>query len=158
MAIDEGAGFTQPRQGPKAFTQYSFNAILVLVGLIGSFFAIMGSTPIYLLLLAFGPLIPMFGVSMLAGVIGVLTIPLGILQIYYAWKIHNENFPDFQRVRNISWLTILLSIASAVFSGILFLVTLQILLGIIVLNALVIFFLGQETVQAEFVWNSEGYE
>jgi hypothetical protein len=160
MAIDEGKGFTQPRTGPKAFSEYTLGALLVFVGLVGSLLVTLGSVSLYGLLLFLGGAIsyfPFFGVPFVAGAIGVLMLPFGILQAYYAWKLHSEDFRDFQRVIIISTLMIILSVVAAALSGLLFLFTLQMTLGQILLNALVIFFLHKPEIQAEFVWSTVEY-
>jgi hypothetical protein len=158
MAIDEGKGFTQPRTGPKTFTEYSLGALLVFVGLVGSMLATMGSVSIYALFLFMGgfmPYFPFYGVPFVAGALGILMLPFGIVQVYYAWKLHTEDFRDFQRVIIVSALMIILSVSAAILSGFFFLFTLQITLGQILLNALVIFFLWKPEVQAEFSWTTQ---
>lgn len=158
MALDEGYGFSRPRTGPKSFTEYSFNAILVMVGLVGSFLATLGAASIYMFFFGLLPIWPFFELPMISGVVGLLTIPLGLLQLFYAWKLHTENFSDFQRVILISWLIIVLSILAAVLSGFMIFFTLQLVLGQVLLNVIVVFFLGKREVQEEFIWESGGNE
>ena len=156
MAIDDGRGFTRPRTGPKAFTEYTLGALLVFVGLVGSMLAAIGSVSIYSFFLFLGglmPYSPFYGVPF----VGILMLPFCILQVYYAWKLHAEDFRDFQRIIIISALMIILSAVAAALSGFFFLFTLQITLGEILLNALVIFFLHKPEIQAEFVWSTVEY-
>lgn len=158
MAI-EGDGFTQRRTGPKAFTEYTFNALLVMVGLIGSFLSVIGAASFYLFLLPFSSLFgSVFGNSLvISGLIGLAMIPIGVFQLYYGWKIHSENFTDFQRVIIISWVLIILSIISAVSMGILAIFSIQLTIGQVLLNIIVIFFLGKNEVQQEFTWVTGEY-
>jgi hypothetical protein len=161
VAIEDDYSFTSPsrRSGPKAFTEYSFNAILVMVGLVGSFLATIGGGS-FLILLIFGfsmYMFPMFDPLFISGIIGIMMLPFGIAQVYYAWKIHTENFQDFQRVIGISWILIILVIVSAVFAGILFIFIFQLVIGQLLLNILVVFFLSKSEVQQEFYWEQGGY-
>ena len=159
MAIDEGRGFIQPRTGPKAFSEYTFGALLVLVGLVGSLLTTIGSVSVYAIFLfavGFFPFFPGYTYLLGAGAAGVLMLPFAILQVYYAWKIHTEDFRDFQRVIIISAIVIILSVTAAVLLGWFFLLTLQVTLGQILFNVLVIFFLLKPEIQAEFSWNTEG--
>lgn len=155
----EGDEFEQRRTGPKAFTEYTFNALLVMVGLVGSFMSVLGAASFYVFLLPFSSLFrSVFGEGLLiSGIIGLVMIPISISQIYYAWKIHSENFTDFQRVIIISWVLIILSIISAISIGFLIMFSFQLVIGQLVLNILVIFFLSKSEVQQEFTWDSVGY-
>ena len=158
MAIDEGKGFAQPRTGPKTFTEYSLGALLVFVGLVGSMLATIGSVSFYALLLFVGgafPYFPIFGVPLFAGVMGLLMLPFGLLQVNYAWKMHTQNFNEFERVIIISIIMIVLSIVAASLLGFFAILTLQLTLGQILLNVLVIFFLLKPEVQSEFSWDLE---
>jgi hypothetical protein len=83
-------------------------------------------------------------------------IPFGIAQLYYAWKIHTENFRDFGRVTAISWILILLVIVSAIFAGFLIIIIFQLIIGQGLLNVLVVFFLSKPEVQQEFIWEQGG--
>ncbi|MFW9870012.1 MAG: hypothetical protein ACFFFO_12880 [Candidatus Thorarchaeota archaeon] len=158
MAL-EGDDFTQQRTGPKAFTEYSFNALLVMVGLVGSFLSVIGGASFYIFLLPFSSVFDSFfgSSSFISGIIGLIMIPFGITQLYYAWKIHSENFTDFQTIILISWTQLVLSIISAIFMGFLILFAIQLVLGQAVLNIIVIFFLGKTEVQQEFVWSTGEY-
>lgn len=161
MAIEDDYSFQPPatRTGPKSFTEYSFNAIMVMVGLVGSFMATIGGASVLIMFLwafSFVPG-PIFDPLMIPGIIGLLMIPLGIAQVYYAYKIHTENFEDFQIVIGISWILIVMIILSAIFAGILIVLILQLVIGQILLNALVLFFLGKSEVQQEFRWEQGGY-
>ncbi|NHI87873.1 MAG: hypothetical protein EAX87_00035 [Candidatus Thorarchaeota archaeon] len=157
MAIDEGKGFTQPRTGPKSFTEYSFGALLVFVGLLGSMLATFGSVSVYVMFWGLASLLPGFSSLYGSVVIAVLMIPFGIAQGYYAWKLHTQDFRAFQTVNIICVLIIALSIVSAILSGFFALLTLQITVGQVVLNAIVIFFLLRPEVQAEFTWSTVQY-
>ncbi len=159
MAIEDDYSFASPtkRTGPKAFNEYSFNAILAMVGLVGSFLATLGGASVMALLLFPLTLItPIFGTLVFSGIIGLLMIPFGIAQLYYAWKIHTENFMDFGRVTAISWILIVLVIISAIFAGFFIILIFQLIIGQVLLNILVVFFLSKPEVQQEFIWEQGG--
>ena len=63
------------------------------------------------------PYFPFFGVPLFAGVMGLLMLPFGLLQVNYAWKLHTQNFNEFERVIIISIIMIVLSIVAASLSG-----------------------------------------
>lgn len=158
MAL-EGDDFPQQRTGPKAFTEYSFNAILVMVGMIGSFMSVIGSASFYVFLLPFSSAFGSFFGSgiFVSGIIGLIMIPFGALQLYYAWKIHTENFTDFRTIIYISWTQIVLAIVSALFMGFFIIVSIQLIIGQLLLNIIVIFFLSKDEVQQEFTWKTGEY-
>jgi hypothetical protein len=161
VAIEDDYSFTSPtqRSGPKTFTEYSFNAILVMVGLVGSFLATLGSASVMaIFFIGFSQiLLPGMELMVASSFIGILMIPFGAAQAYYAWKIHTENFRDFQRVIGISWILIVLVFISAILAGIFIIIILQILIGQVLLNILVVFFLSKSEVQQEFFWEQGGY-
>jgi len=161
VAFEDDYSFASPttRSGPKAFTEYSFNAILVMVGLVGSFLATIGNASVlgsFLWLLSMFPG-SIFDPLVISGFFSILMIPFGAAQAYYAWKIHTENFRDFQRVIAISWILIVLVIVSALFAGFFVIIFIQLIIGQILLNILVVFFLGKSEVQQEFYWEQGGY-
>ncbi|MHA1950826.1 MAG: hypothetical protein ACXAAO_14280 [Candidatus Thorarchaeota archaeon] len=158
MAIEDDFGYSTPtlRTGPRAFTEYSFNAILVILGLVGSCLSSFGNI-FYIFLLLIPVIWSFFGIAALPGIIGLIMIPLGIVQLHYAWKIHSENFTEFQRIIAISWILIILNIISALFMGFMIILAIQFLGAQIFLNVLVVFFLSKEEVQQEFTWESGEY-
>ncbi|MFX1484806.1 MAG: hypothetical protein ACFFCP_16635 [Promethearchaeota archaeon] len=158
MAL-EGDDFTQHRTGPKAFTEYSFNALLVMVGLVGSFLSVIGGASSYIFLLPFSSVFDSFfgSSSFISGIISLVMIPFGISQLYYAWKIHSENFSNFQTIILISSIQIILAVISAIFMGFLILFAIQLVLGQVFLNIIVIFFLSKTEVQQEFTWVTGEY-
>ncbi|MHA1944266.1 MAG: hypothetical protein ACW96M_07710 [Candidatus Thorarchaeota archaeon] len=155
MAIEDGHDFTQRRTSPKAFTEYTFNAMLVFVGMIGSCVTVIGAAVFYFTLLPLDPLF--FGRNYLSGYIGLAMVPIGLAQIYYSWKMHKENFSSFQGIIIISWILIILSFVSAFFMGLLLIFTINLVVGQIFTNILVIFFLSKIEVQQEFMWETGGY-
>jgi hypothetical protein len=154
MAIDEGKGFTQPRTGPKAFTEYTFGALLVFVGLLGSMLSTIGSISMYAFFWTLASFLPGYNVLFGSAAIALLMIPFGLAQGYYAWELHTQNFKEFQRVVLICVLMIILSITSAALSGFFIIVTLQIIIVQVALNALVTFLLLKPEVQKEFTWST----
>ncbi|MFW9769047.1 MAG: hypothetical protein ACFFF9_10820 [Candidatus Thorarchaeota archaeon] len=160
MAFEDDYSFAPPesRTGPKAFTEYSFNAILVMVGLVGSFLATLGSASIIIFFMVVVSYYPgsIFDPLIIPGYIGIMMIPLGVAQVYYAWKIHTENFRDFQRIIAISAILIILVFASIFFAGFWIFIIFQIVIAQVFLNILVVFFLSKSEVQQEFYWEQGG--
>ncbi len=158
MAIEDDYGSPAPakRSGPKAFTEYSFNAIMVMVGLVGSFMASIGGAS-YMFIIFLPLPSSIFGTLGIAGIIGLLMVPFGIGQVYFAWKIHSASFQSFGTILAISWIIIVLAVLSAIFAGFFFILTFQLVIGQVLLNALVLFFLSKSEVQQEFVWEQGGY-
>ncbi|MGY5864058.1 MAG: hypothetical protein RTV41_05605 [Candidatus Thorarchaeota archaeon] len=158
MAIEDDYSYSTPtkRSGPKAFTEYTFNAIIVIVGLVGSFLVTLGGTS-FLFFFISPLLLPLFGTLWISSIINLLMIPFGIAQVYYVWKIHSESFQDFWRIIAISWIMIVLAVLSAVFAGFLIILTFQVVIGQVLLNVLVVFFLSKSEVQQEFVWEQGGF-
>ncbi|MHA2145417.1 MAG: hypothetical protein ACXAB0_08190 [Candidatus Thorarchaeota archaeon] len=159
MSIEDDYSYSTPakRSGPKAFSEYTFNALMVMLGLVGSLLTTLGGASYYFVFLLPLFIPPIFGTLMISSMVGMLTIPFGIAQIYYAWKLHTENFQEFSRILVISWILIVLAVLSAIFAGFLFILIFQLVGSQVLLNILVIFFLSKTEVQQEFMWEQGGF-
>lgn len=157
MAIPENENHQLFNSGPKKFTEYSFSAILALLGLVGSFLVIASQFSIVaimipiLLLSTPNPQLVILAVAIISLVL--MIIP-GVGQVYYAYQLHVRSFEDFNRVVQLSSINIILSITGLVafwiVLWILAVLYIQIIGAVIVFNLLAIFMLRKPEVQNEF--------
>lgn len=154
-SIEEGVNQQGPRSGPKLFTEYSLSALLVIVGLIGSFMTILtlASTVLLIswLMVITSVIDPILTIS---AICSLAMFPLGAYQVYQAYQLHKKSMHNFKTMQMIAGLNVVFSIVQAAAFGSVLLVIGLIMLyafgGVIVFNLMVVYFLNQSEVRQEF--------
>ncbi|TFG29920.1 hypothetical protein EU528_08950 [Candidatus Thorarchaeota archaeon] len=156
MAFDENDVYIE-RQGSssKLFTEYSLSAILTLVGLLGSFMSVIGNASLVAILSLIWILTSLIDIlTLLAMILSLIPIPLGILQVHQAYKLHKVTDHNYGTIKVVAIVILICSFGQALlyafFTPILGLLILYALGGQIAFNAIVLYFLNQPEVRSEF--------
>jgi len=153
--IEEGENRQEPRSGPKLFTEYSLSALLVIVGLIGSFMTILTLASTVLLISWLMVITSVIDpILTLSAICSLAMIPLGAYQVYQAYQLHKKSIHNFKTMQMIAGLNVVFSIVQAAAFGSVLLVIGLIMLyafgGVIVFNLIIVYFLNQSEVRQEF--------
>jgi len=153
--IEEGVNQQGLRSGPKLFTEYSLSAILVFVGLIGSFMSIItlaGTVFLLSWLMVITSVID--PILSIAAICSLAMIPLGAYQVYQAYQLHKKSTHNFKTMQIIAVLNVAFSVVqAAAFGSVIFMIGIIMLYafgGVIVFNLIVVYFLNQSEVRQEF--------
>jgi len=153
--IEEGVNQQDPRSGPKLFTEYSLSALLVIVGLIGSFMTIITLASAVLLISWLMVITSVIDPIMtLSAICSLAMIPLGAYQVYQAYQLHKKSIHNFKTMQMIAILNVAFSVVqAAAFGSVIFMIGLIMLYafgGVIVFNLIVVYFLNKSDVRQEF--------
>lgn len=157
MAFPEDDFYQQQQQrtSPKLFTEYSLSAILVIVGLIGSFLTTstlsIATIVISWVLIMTSTLDSILSLTL---IFSLAMFPLGIYQLYHAHQLHKKSFHNFTRMQTIAGLNVMFSVVqAAIYASVQFIIGLMMLYAfssVIVFNLIVVYLLNQSNVRSEF--------